>query len=72
MNDEIEREVVRRCREWLHPFAQDATDAEVVAHCEGSLFLASVRLAVAGRAFARECEAGLREGAAALFGRHRR
>lgn len=46
MDKRIEREVVRRCREYLYPAAQGASDAEVVAHLDGTLFMLSVRLNV--------------------------
>lgn len=38
-------EIVRRCREYLG--AQDGTDAEVVAACEGTAWLTCTRLILA-------------------------
>jgi len=51
---DIEAEVIRRCREYLYPAAQDATDAEIMEHMDGTLFVASVRLNLARGQFARE------------------
>lgn len=43
----MDQQIVQRCRDYLGPAGEGSTDEEVVKACEGTLWLATLRLNLA-------------------------